>query len=53
MVSSGITSSVDRSFATLEFDTTVPDPQVRIRIHMGDGTIAADETVRRSQLSLE
>ncbi len=51
VVSSGITSSRDRSFATLEFDTIVDDPQVRVRIHLGDGTIRDDQTVLLSQLT--
>lgn len=52
VVSSGITSSRDRSFATLEFDTTIADPAMRVRIHRGDGTISEDRTILLSQLTM-
>ena len=50
IISSGIANSKDPSFATLEFDTTLDDPTVRIVIIHGDATVRYDQTVRRSQL---
>ena len=53
VISSGIANSNTLSFATVEFDTTLPDPTVRIRIIYGNGTIVDDRTFRRSQLELK
>ena len=52
VISSGITSSKERSFATLEFDTTPADPAVRVRIHLGDGTVRDERTIQLSQLQV-
>lgn len=52
VISSGITSSETRSFATLSFDTTVDDPTVRIRIIHGDGTVRDEHIVKVSQLQV-
>jgi alkaline phosphatase D len=51
VISSGITAGEARSFATLTFDTTIPDPTIHIRIIAGDGSIREQRVVRRSALS--
>lgn len=51
VISSGIANSGDLSFATIDFDTTLSDPTVRVRIVHGDGTVRDDRTWRHSELS--
>ena len=51
VVSSGIANSKTLSFATIDFDTTTPDPTTRVRIIHGDGTVQDDRTWKLSQLS--
>ncbi|GMV82297.1 MAG: hypothetical protein AMXMBFR7_34810 [Planctomycetota bacterium] len=50
IVSSGIANSKDQGFVTLDFDTTLPDPTVRIRVHHVDGSTPVDRTLKRSEL---
>jgi alkaline phosphatase D len=50
VISSGIANSQTLSFATIDFDTTMKDPTVRVRIIHGDGTVRDDRTWRLSQL---
>ncbi|MEJ6523869.1 MAG: alkaline phosphatase D family protein, partial [Opitutales bacterium] len=50
IVSSGITNGRDLSFATVDFDTTLEDPTVRVRIIYGDGKVHTDKTWKLSQL---
>jgi alkaline phosphatase D len=50
VISSGIANSEILSFATLDFDTTIVDPSLRVRIIHGDGTIRDDRTWTFSQL---
>ena len=53
IISSGIANSRDLSFATLQFDTTLPDPTVRVQIIHGDATVHHDQTIKLSQLKNE
>ena len=50
VVSSGIANSSTLSFATIDFDTTLADPTMRVRIIHGDGTVRDDRTWRLSSL---
>lgn len=50
VISSGIANSSERGFATIDFDTTLPDPTARVRILHGDGTVREERTIRRSEL---
>jgi hypothetical protein len=52
VISSGITQGETRSFATVDFDTTVADPTMRVRILYGDGEIYVDQIWRLSQLEV-
>ena len=52
IVSSGIANSDDHSFATLAFDTTVPDPSVHVKIIHGDGSVPQERTIRSSELRM-
>lgn len=51
VISSGIANSGALSFATIDFDTTVPDPAVRVRVVYGDGTVREDRSWKLSELS--
>ncbi len=51
VISSGIANSRALSFATLDFDTTKPDPEFRVRIVQGTGLVSDERTWRRSQLT--
>jgi alkaline phosphatase D len=53
IVSSGIAHSPEEGFVTLEFDTTVPDPTVRVRIIWGNGSVPLDTTLRLSELQVK
>jgi alkaline phosphatase D len=50
IISSGIANSDDLSFATLAFDTTIPDPTVHVKIHHGDTSIIQEKLIRASEL---
>lgn len=50
VVSSGVANSGTLSFSTIDFDTTRPDPSVRVRIVWGDGTVRDDRTWKLSEL---
>ena len=50
VISSGVANSKTRSFATVDFDTTLEDPTARVRIIYGDGTVRTDKTWKLSQL---
>ena len=50
VISSGIAKSNPLSFATVDFDTTVADPTMRVRIIHGDGKVYDDKTWKLSQL---
>jgi alkaline phosphatase D len=50
VISSGIGYGQDLSFATVDFDTTLQDPTVRVRIIYGDGTVHTDKIWKLSQL---
>jgi len=52
VISSGIANSETRSFATIDFDTTLADPSMRIRIIHGDGTLRNDKRWTLSQLQV-
>lgn len=51
VVSSGIANSKKLSFATIDFDTTLDDPAMNVRIVRGTGKVKQDQTWRLSQLS--
>ena len=53
VVSSGVANSGTLSFSTIDFDTTRPDPSVRVRIVWGDGTVRDDRTWKLSELGGE
>lgn len=52
VISSGIAQSPEMGFATLAFDTTVPDPTIRVRIHHGylDDKVVDDRVIKRSMM---
>ncbi len=50
VISSGVANSQTLSFATIDFDTTIPDPSLRVRIVYGDGTTRDDRIWKLSQL---
>lgn len=52
IISSGITKGVDRSFAVLNFDTTLPDPRINIKIINGDSSIPVDVNIYLSELQM-
>jgi alkaline phosphatase D len=51
VISSGVANSKTLSFATVDFDTTVEDPTMRVRVIMGDKKVETDRTWKLSQLS--
>jgi hypothetical protein len=51
VISSGVANSTTLSFATIDFDTLLEDPEMRVRIVYGDGTVRDDRTWKLSQLS--
>ena len=51
VISSGVANSRNLSFATVDFDTTRPDPTVQVRIVFGDGTVRSDKVWKLSQLT--
>ncbi|MEM7233038.1 MAG: alkaline phosphatase D family protein [Planctomycetota bacterium] len=50
VISSGVANSKTHSFATVDFDTTLADPELRVRIVYGDGTVRTDRRWKLSQL---
>ena len=52
VISSGIANSKTLSYATVDFDTTVDDPTMHVRIVLGDGTISQERTWKLSQLQV-
>jgi alkaline phosphatase D len=50
VTSSGVANSKTEGFAILEFDTTVADPTIRIKIIHGDATTRQDRTLKLSEL---
>jgi alkaline phosphatase D len=53
VISSGIANSKTLSFATVEFDTTKPDPTMQVRITQGDGKTSTDKTWKLSDLQVK
>ena len=53
VISSGIANSKTLSFASIDFDTTLSDPTMRVRIIHGDGTVQNDKTWSLSQLQVK
>ena len=51
VVSSGVANSKSLSYATVDFDTTIEDPSVQVRIIHGDGKTYADKTWKLSELT--
>lgn len=51
VISSGIAQGPLKGFCSLDFDTTVEDPTVRIRVIMGDGSVRTDRRLVLSELS--
>lgn len=50
VISSGVANSKTLSFATIDFDTSLKDPEMRVRIVKGDGTVPEDRVWKLSQL---
>ena len=50
VISSGIANSPTLGFALLDIDTTLPDPTLRVRIVLGDGSVPTDRTFASSTL---
>jgi len=53
VISSGVANSKSLSFATVDFDTTLEDPSLRVRIVHGDGTVKKDKIWKLSQLQVK
>ena len=51
VISSGIANSKTLSYATVDFDTTAQEPNVRVRIVHGDGKTHADRTWKLSEIT--
>ena len=51
VVSSGVANSKSLSYATVDFDTTIEDPSVQVRIIHGDGKTYADKIWKLSELT--
>ena len=51
VVSSGVANSKTLSFATVDFDTTIDDPILQVRIIHGDGKTQMDKTWKLSDLT--
>lgn len=51
VISSGVANSKNLSFASIDFDTTVNDPSMRVRIIMGNRSTPVDRTWKLSQIS--
>lgn len=53
VISSGIANSDTQGFATLEFDTTLSDPTITIKIIHGDATTRLLHTVKLSEMRVK
>jgi alkaline phosphatase D len=53
VVSSGVANSKSLSFATVDFDTTLEDPILRVRIVHGDGTVKNEKSWKLSELQVK
>ncbi len=53
VISSGIACSETLSYATIDFDTTVDDPTMHVRIVQGDGQLAGDRVWKLSALQVK
>ncbi len=51
VISSGVANSESLSFATIDFDTTLKDPTMQVRIIQGDRKVREQKTWKLSQLS--
>ncbi len=51
VISSGIANSKTLSYATVDFDTTLPDPTMTVRVRLGTGKIKQEQTWKLSRLS--
>ncbi|MGE3808563.1 MAG: alkaline phosphatase [Gemmataceae bacterium] len=51
VISSGIANSKKLGYATMDFDTTLDDPTMAVRIVHGNGKVAQQKTYRLSQLT--
>ncbi len=52
-MSSGIANSNGKGFAILEFNTTIADPTLRIRLLSNDAAARWDHTIRLSELKVK
>lgn len=50
MCRGGIANSGTLSFATIDFDPTLPDPTMRVRIVQKDGTVGDEKEWKLSEL---
>ena len=50
VISSGVANSKNLSFATLDFDTTLADPTMKVRLVQKDGTVSEEKEWSLSQL---
>ena len=53
MISSGVANSNTLSYATIDFDTLVDDPTMRVRVIEGDGNVTEDKVWELSSLQVE
>lgn len=53
VISSGVANSKTLSFATVDFDTTLKDPSVRVRIIHGNGKTQDEKTWKLSELQVK
>ena len=53
VISSGIANSKTLSYATIDFDTTVDDPTMHVRVIHGDGTTKANKVWKLSELQVK
>ena len=51
IISSGVANSKNLSFASIDFDSTVADPSIRVRVIMGNRKVPVDQTWKLSELS--
>jgi alkaline phosphatase D len=52
VISSGVANSKTLSYATIDFDTLVDDPTMRVRVIKGDGNVTEDKTWKLSALQV-
>jgi len=53
VISSGVANSETLSYATIDFDTLVDDPTMRVRVVQGDGKTTDDKAWKLSELQME